>query len=92
MNIVTLLSYLAPAVVIGAVLCIAYAALYHLWSGQSLRDLILFIVAAAVGFLIGQTMGFVTQVNLLQIGQLHLIEGTIGAWLLLIGTRAIRLQ
>lgn len=79
-----------PGAVIATLLCIIYASLYHLWGGRSLWDLGFYLLAAGVGFYIGQLLGLVTQVSLLETGQLRIIEGTIGSWLLLLGVQAFR--
>ena len=86
----SLLMFFAPSLVLGLLLCVAYASLYHLWGGRSSQDLLLFLVAAGAGFVFGQMMGVVTQVPWFQIGQLHLLEATMGAWLLLFGVQSIR--
>ncbi|MEM7130855.1 MAG: hypothetical protein AAF702_31310 [Chloroflexota bacterium] len=90
MNSFSLLSWLAPSVVIGGLLSIVYASLYHLWGGRTVGDLFLYLVTAAIGFYIGQLLGLFTQVSLFEIGQLRVIEGTIGSWLLLIGVQNLR--
>jgi hypothetical protein len=66
-----------------------YASLYHLWGGRSLRELGICFVVAAVGFLLGQAVGSLTTVSLLQMGQLHVVEASVGAWLALIGMRLL---
>lgn len=86
----SVLTFFAPSLLLGIVICVAYASIYHLWDGETLQDLLFFVIVASAGFFIGQMMGFVTQVSWLKIGQLHLIEGTIGSWLLLIGIQSIR--
>ncbi len=86
----SVLTFFAPSLLLGLVICIAYASIYHIWGGETLQDLLFFMIIASAGFFIGQMMGFITQVNLLKIGQLHLVEGTIGSWLLLVGIQSIR--
>lgn len=62
-------------------LSMGYAGLFHLWVGRSLRDLAAFMVAATIGFAIGQWIGAAVEIPLPQIGQLHVVEGTLGAWI-----------
>lgn len=75
---------LSPALVLGVLVSIGYASLYHLWGGRSVRDLLLYLVAAGFGFIIGQTIGLMLNVDLLQIGQINMLEASIGAWAALI--------
>ncbi len=78
-----LLEWLSPALLLGVLLSVGYASLYHLWSGRNLRDLIVALLTAGVGFYTGQLIGAVTATGVLQIGQLHVLEATICAWLAL---------
>jgi hypothetical protein len=78
-----MISGVPPALVIGTLFCIGYAALFHLWIGRNLRDLLLGLLMAAMGFSFGQVIGGFTQAPLFQIGQLHLLEASLGAWLLM---------
>ncbi|MBX3011284.1 MAG: hypothetical protein KF832_07240 [Caldilineaceae bacterium] len=78
-----------PALVLGTMLCLGYAALLHLWLGRNLRDLIMMLVMAAIGFGFGQVMGALTNLPILQIGQLHVVEASVGAWLLMAIARLI---
>lgn len=72
-----------PALVLGSLFCVGYAAALHLWSGRNARDLFLGLLMASMGFGFGQVIGLLTAVPFLQIGQLHLLEATLGAWLLM---------
>lgn len=77
----------SPALVFGFLLSLVYAALFHLWRGRSVGELILFILAAPLGFGLGQLAGMVTQIDGLQIGQVHTLEASVGAWAALILVR-----
>jgi hypothetical protein len=68
---------------------VAYASLLHLWKGRSLRDLLLYLVASAVVFAVGQLLGLLLQIPLPRMGQVHVIEATIFAWVALIGVREL---
>ena len=70
----------SPGFVLGILLSVGYAGLYHLWSGRHLGDLMLALPVTALGFGIGQFIGLFLQTPLLQIGQLHVFEATLGAW------------
>jgi len=78
-----LLEWLSPALLLGALLSVGYASLYHLWGGHNLRELLVALLTAGVGFYTGHLIGAVMATSLLQIGQLHVLEATICAWLAL---------
>ncbi|RIK35666.1 MAG: hypothetical protein DCC57_23140 [Chloroflexi bacterium] len=84
-----MLQWIPPALLLSALLCIAYASLLHLWGGRSLRDLLVYIAAAAGGFAVGQLLGVLLQLPLPRIGQVHVVEASIFAWLALIGAREL---
>jgi hypothetical protein len=82
-----MLALVPPALLLGIVLCVAYAGLLHLWKGRTLRDLLLYLAASAGGFAAGQLLGILLQMPLPRIGQVHVVEASIFAWLALIGVR-----
>lgn len=71
--------WLSPALALGLIFSVGYGSLYHLWSGRNFSDLLIALSAALIGFGSGQLLGFFTQTAWLQIGQLHLVEATLGA-------------
>ena len=73
----------SPPVILGALLSICYASLYHMWGGYGLRDLAVYLVAAGCGLALGQGACAIMQFELLQIGHLCVVEASIGAWLAL---------
>lgn len=82
---------LNPLFLVSVLLSIGYAALFHLWSGRNLRDLVVYLIAAVVGFALGQWAGRSLQADLLRIGQLYFLEATLGALLALFFVRSINL-
>jgi hypothetical protein len=84
-----MLAWIPPALLLGVLLSIAYASLLHLWGGRSLRDLLIYMAAAAGGFAVGQLLGVLLQLPLPRIGQVHIVEASIFAWLALIGAREL---
>lgn len=76
-------AWLSPALLLGALLSLGYASIFHLWRGRGIGDLLLAIPIAMLGFGIGHLFSPTTATSLLEIGQLHVIEGTAGAWLAL---------
>jgi hypothetical protein len=79
-----------PALLFSVILASAYAAIFFVWQGQGLRDLVFFWLAAVVGFasghLVGTLWGFVPWT----IGQVHIIEASIVTVLFLIIARWLR--
>jgi hypothetical protein len=80
----------APALLFSVVLASAYAAVFFVWQGKGLRDLVFFWLAAVVGFasghLVGTLWGFVPWT----IGQVHIIEASIVTVLFLVIARWLR--
>ncbi|HUW14300.1 MAG TPA: hypothetical protein VM537_31545 [Anaerolineae bacterium] len=68
---------LSPALLLGLVVALLYAALFHLWQGRTLRDLGVFALAALVGFAVGQGLGQLTNLKLLDVGQVNMAEATL---------------
>lgn len=74
----------APGFVLSVALASAYAAIFYLWRGRRLRDLLFFWLASAVGFAAGQVAGEMLGTIPWTIGQVHVIEATLAAITLLI--------
>jgi hypothetical protein len=72
---------ISPGLLLSVILCIAYASVFHFWRGRTLRDFAMYTVAAALGFGAGQLVGMFTRISWLQIGEVHVVEATLGAWL-----------
>lgn len=80
---------LNPTVLLAVLLVVGYASLFHLWAGRSLRDLLLFLLAAAVGFALGQWAGRYVQLGILRVGQLYALEATVVSLLALLLVRTL---
>jgi uncharacterized membrane protein YeaQ/YmgE (transglycosylase-associated protein family) len=80
---------LNPSLLLGLLLSIGYAALFHLWTGRTLRDLSLYLLASLVGFGLGQWAGQSAGLSLFRIGQLYILETAVGAFLLLFIVRTL---
>ncbi len=78
-----------PAWALGAVLASMYATLFHLWRGESLGDLPRFLIAGWIGFTVGQWGGRLADFAWLQIGELHVLSASLGAWLALVIVRRL---
>ncbi len=79
-----------PALVFSLILASVYAALFHLWQSRKLRDLPFFWLAAVIGFASGQLAGQMLDVIPWTIGEVHIIEATLVAFLFLAIARWIR--
>jgi len=75
---------LSPAFVLSAVLAAIYACIFHLSLGRTLQELILYLAASGLGFALGQIMGDRMGFEWLMMGQVHLLEATVGAFGLLL--------
>ena len=73
-----------PAIIITLILPILYGTIFHLWKGKTWRDMASYILVAWAGFIIGQISGVFLQLDVLKLGQVHVIEGTLFAWLLML--------
>ncbi len=80
-----------PSLILAMSVAGVYAVLYNLWRGGALRDLPFYLVAAWVGFGLGQFAGWLVGLDWLMIGPLHILEGTLLSWSLLILVNWLRL-
>lgn len=66
-------------------ICIAsiYGAACHLLQGRSFRQLLVCLLLANAGFMAGHLAGELAGLGLPTVGRLHVIEGSLGSWVLL---------
>ncbi|MCS7286510.1 MAG: hypothetical protein RMK30_06580 [Anaerolineae bacterium] len=51
-------------------------ALYHLYRGKTFRELFTYLLAGALGFVVGHTMGYLFLPSFpITLGDLHILEG-----------------
>ena len=81
-----------PSIVFSFILATLYGAAFHLVSGGDARRLALFLLAAWLGFGLGQAFGEMVGVTLMDIGSLHMLPATVGAWLALVVARLLTRQ
>lgn len=79
----------SPSIVFGFVLATLYGAAFHVLSGGDARRLALFLLAAWLGFALGQAFGETFEMTLMDIGPLHILSATVGAWLALVVARLL---
>lgn len=73
----------SPPLLLSLIIASAYAAFFNLWQGGTARDLLRYLVACWLGFAIGELAGDFLGLDILMIGQIHVVEGTLGSLLLL---------
>jgi hypothetical protein len=78
------MSSTASGIVLGFLLATAYGAAFHLIIGGRPRKILLYILAAWVGFTLGQFVGDVIGVAVFQLGAINLLSASLGAWIALI--------
>jgi uncharacterized membrane protein YjjP (DUF1212 family) len=76
----------ASSLVLAFLLATAYAALFHFLIGGPIRQLLIYIVAAWLGFAAGHLVGQFLMIDWLKLGPLYLLSGSIGAWIALLGS------
>lgn len=76
-------SLLAPSLLLSILVSVGLASAFHLWRGRTVADLVLFLIVAAIGFGVGQLAGTVVRIPLLEVGEIHVVEASIGALLAL---------
>jgi ribose/xylose/arabinose/galactoside ABC-type transport system permease subunit len=79
-----------PALLFSIVLASVYAAVFFVWQGRGMRDLVFFWLAALVGFASGHLVGTLWGFIPWTIGQVHIIEATIVTVLFLVIARWLR--
>ncbi len=78
---------LSPGFLLSFLLATAYGAGFHLLFGGPIRKLLLYLVAAWMGFALGQWTGATFDLAVLDIGPVHAFAASLGAWLALFLTR-----
>jgi thiamine transporter ThiT len=81
---------MSPALLLSALIASIYAALFHLWRGQTFRELPLYLIASALGFTLGQLAGSLFGLDIFTIGPIHVIEASLGSWLMLFIARWLK--
>ncbi|MEA3459845.1 MAG: hypothetical protein U9R11_04125 [Chloroflexota bacterium] len=79
-----MLAIFSPPLALSLVISSIYAALFHLWQGQRAAELLHYLLASWLGFGLGELAGDFLDLDILIIGQVHALEGSIASWLLLL--------
>jgi uncharacterized membrane protein YeaQ/YmgE (transglycosylase-associated protein family) len=80
----------APALTLGFILATLYGALFHLIVGGDARRLAMFLLAGWLGFALGHVLGTAMNIRILNIGSLHVVSATLGAFIALLAAQILR--
>lgn len=78
------MTLVASGIVLAFLLATAYGAGFHLIMGGPARRILLFVVAAWLGFAAGHFLGDFLKVDILELGAVNLFSASVGAWLSLV--------
>jgi len=73
----------SPSLVLSVLKASIYALLSHLIWGGGVAELALYWAIGSLGFGLGQALSRLLPFEALTIGDVHLLEGTLGCWFLL---------
>lgn len=76
----------AASLVLGFLLSTAYGSGFHVIMGGPARRILLYVCAAWIGFALGHFLGDLLNINVFQLGALHLLSASLGAWIALISS------
>ena len=71
---------MSPYLLLSFLLGGVYGALFHLWQGKTIRDLVIYFLTGIIGFGIGQGLGNLLGWNVFLIGSVHIVEASIISW------------
>ncbi len=77
---------MAPSLVFSALLSTACGLIFHILRGGNLLRLLILMLAAWIGFAIGQLIGSLTDWPLLRVGEVYVLQGLIGSLIAMILT------
>lgn len=80
------MTHLASGLVLGFLLATAYGAGFHFLLGGPARRILLYVLAAWLGFAIGHLLGIWLNINLFKLGALRLFSASLGAWIALLAS------
>ena len=69
-----------------------YGCAFGFWVGHTPQELILYLVASGLGFALGQIVGERIGLERLMLGQVYLLEATVGSIVLLLLARWLRVR
>ncbi|MCI0394534.1 MAG: hypothetical protein L0332_07805 [Chloroflexi bacterium] len=78
---------IASGLVLGFFLATAYGAGFHVLMGGPARRILLYVLAAWLGFTLGHFLGDLLNIELFKLGAVHLFSASLGAWIALVASR-----
>ncbi len=81
---------LPPSLVLSTVLAVLLGTLWFVWRGRTLADWIIDVLAALLGFGLGQLAGWLLGLGLPTIGEVRVVEGVLFAVIALGLTQRLR--
>lgn len=79
----SILDLLPPSLILSTLLAVLWATIWFVWRGRGWRDWLVDVLAALLGFGLGQLLGWLLDLPLPTVGEVRVVEGTIFAWLAL---------
>lgn len=79
------MTVVASGMVLAFLLATAYGAAFHLIMGGPSRHILVFVIAAWIGFAAGHFLGVFLNIDILELGAVKLLSASVGAWLALFG-------
>ncbi len=76
----------ASGIILGFLLATAYGAGFHFLMGGPAKRILLYVLAAWIGFTIGHLAGDLLNLGLFKLGALNLFTASLGAWIALIAS------
>ena len=77
------MSLISPGLALSVLLATAFGAVFHLWRGGGYGMLVRYLLAAWGGFALGQLVAWLGGWEFAMVGQVHVVEGTLGSGLVL---------
>jgi hypothetical protein len=82
--------FLPPSLILSTLLAVLLGTLWFVWRGRTLRDWIIDVLAALLGFGLGQLVGWLLGLGLPTVGEVRVVEGSMFAVLALWLTQRLR--
>ena len=79
----------ASGIVLAFLLATAYGAAFHVIMGGPARRILLYVIAAWIGFVAGHFLGDFLKVDILELGAVKLFSASLGAWAALLIARLL---
>jgi uncharacterized membrane-anchored protein len=82
--------FLPPSLILSTLLAVLLGTLWFVWRGRRLADWIIDVLAALLGFGLGQLVGWLLGLGLPTVGEVRVVEGSLFAVLALWLTQRLR--